>query len=330
MWRSTRIAALVALAVVCGAAAGGCKKAPVVKVDIPMALVPAGSFQMGSPPAEPGRHADELLHDVTLRHAFYVSATPVTQGQYRLVMGTNPSYFKNCGDDCPVEEVNWYDALQFCNKLSTLQGLEPCYNVIGIDVGWNRECAGYRLPTEAEWEYAARAGAKTALPNGDLRELNCGLDPNLDKIAWYCGNSAVNYAGCLDASGAGAAAKCAGTHPVAQKLPNAWRLYDMEGDVLEWVWDAAGDYPTEAAIDPDNGGGGSEYRRINRGCGWHNYASYCRPALRNRDLPGVRGNGLGFRIARTAPAAAAPPPAVTPPSTVMQPSAVAPPAAARP
>jgi formylglycine-generating enzyme required for sulfatase activity len=198
-----------------------------------------------------------------------------------------------------VEQVSWYDALEFCNKLSKLEALEPCYTIVATDVAWKRDCNGYRLPTESEWEYAARAGTTTALPNGELSVIDCRRDPKLDDVAWYCANSTVTYKGCLDIAGWGGP-KCAGPHPVARKQPNAWGLYDMHGNVMEWVWDWFGAYPdavTKETADADAVPSG--WRRVNRGGGWYNYAKFCRSALRNHDGASARGNGLGFRIVRT-------------------------------
>ncbi|MBW2606595.1 MAG: caspase family protein [Deltaproteobacteria bacterium] len=144
-----------------------------------------GTFMMGSPSSEPGRESDEKQHQVTLTKGFYMQTTEVTQGQWRAVMGNNPSHFENCGDDCPVEKVSWNDAQGFIRRLNQKEGSDK-----------------YRLPTEAEWEYAARAGTTTAFENGWISELKCGYDSNLDAMGWYCGNSNRR------------------THPVAQKHPN--------------------------------------------------------------------------------------------------------------
>ncbi len=134
-------------------------------------LIPAGTFVMGSPEYEPGRNADEKQHEVTLSRSFYLQTTPVTQGQWRAVMGDTPSGSAPAGADLPVSGINWQDCQGFLKKMTALgEGT-------------------YRLPIEAEWEYACRAGRDTALANGDLLSLYCEPDPNLDEMGWYCGNS---------------------------------------------------------------------------------------------------------------------------------------------
>jgi len=219
--------------------------------------IPPGTFMMGSPEDEPGRDSDETLHRVTLTRGFYMQTTEVTQGQWKEVMGDNPSYFKECGDDCPVDTVSWDDVQEFIKSL-------------------NRKGEGlYRLPTEAEWEYAARAGSETAYCFG-----NDAAD--LGKYAWY-GESWDR-----------------GTHPVAQKELNAWGLYDMHGNVWEWCQDWYSKYPLGDAIDPTGPESGS-YRVI-RGSSFIYTARDCRSA--NRDywlLPGYRDGNLGFRLVREAP-----------------------------
>lgn len=135
-------------------------------------LIPAGTFIMGSPVNELTRDNDEKQHQVTLTKDFYIQTTEVTQGQWREIMGRNPSNFKNCGDDCPVESVSWNDCQKFILRLNKHEGTNT-----------------YRLPTEAEWEYVCRSGSTTAFFNGDIQERECGPDPNLDQIGWYCGNS---------------------------------------------------------------------------------------------------------------------------------------------
>ena len=219
-----------------------------------------GTFMMGSPSNEPGRVRKKPQHKVTLTKGFYMQTTEVTQGQWKAVMGNNPSNFKNCGDDCPVEQVSWNDAQGFIRKLNQKEGSDK-----------------YRLPTEAEWEYAARAGSRTAFANGGISELECGHDLNLDAMGWYCGNSNKR------------------THPVAQKQPNAWGLYDMHGNVWEWCQDWYGkNYSFSSVIDPTGPSSGSD--RLLRGGSWGNRAKGCRSALRYWYEPGFRVNALGFRL----------------------------------
>ena len=176
----------------------------------------------------------------------------MTQAEWQAVMGSNPSYFDECGRSCPVETVSWDDAQEFIGRLNGRSG-------------GNR----YRLPTEAEWEYAARAGT-----TGDR------YTANLDAIVW-CGFSL--------ASG--------GTRPVGQKESNAWGLHDMLGNVWEWVEDWYDSYPGGAVTDPRGPGSGSS--RVLRGGGWLSYASHCRSSYRNYDTPGYRFHYLGFRLLRT-------------------------------
>lgn len=224
-------------------------------------LIPSGSFVMGSPEGETGRESDEVQHNVTLTQSFYMQKTEVTQGQWKAVMGTNPSSFSSCGDDCPVESVSWEDAQEFIEKLNLHENA-------------NR----YKLPTEAQWEYAARAGTTTALANGNLVETNCNLDTNLNEIGWYCGNADSK------------------THPVAQKKSNAWGLFDMHGNVREWCQDWSESYPTTSVTDPTGPSTGSA--RVLRGGGWGGHARGCRSADRNTG-PGYRGDGIGLRLMRT-------------------------------
>jgi formylglycine-generating enzyme required for sulfatase activity len=135
-------------------------------------LIRAGTFIMGSPLNEPGRDSDERRHKVSLTRPSYVQATEVTQGQWQAVMGENPSHFSACGKTCPVEMVSWYDSQRFIARLNAMAGART-----------------YRLPTEAEWEYAARSGSQTALSNGILTVTGCAYDAKLDRTGWYCGNS---------------------------------------------------------------------------------------------------------------------------------------------
>ena len=263
--------------------------------------IEAGTFTMGSPESELGRQSDETQHEVILTNDFYLSDHEVTQAEWGALIGINPSGRNNgtC-PTCPVEKVNWWEALYYANSLSNLEGLSPCYvledcsgaageglNCTGVTlqddsgnaVATPYECEGYRLPTEAEWEYAARAGTTTAFYNGDITVPE-GSDPNANDIAWYGRNS--DYT----------------TYPVRGKLPNAWGLYDVSGNVGEWTWDWLDFYSGDAA-DPAGPSSGSS--RVLRGGSWNFNARYVRVAYRNFATPGYRSDYIGFRLARTAP-----------------------------
>ncbi len=221
-------------------------------------LLPAGAFKMGSPSDEPGRGNDEIQHQVTLTQTFYMQTTEVTQEQWEAVMGSNPSSFKGC-PTCPVEWVSWND----------VQGYVTEMNKLG-------EGTSYSLPTEAQWEYSARAGSTTAFSNGRITELECECDPNLDLIGWYCYNSGEK------------------PHQVAGKAPNAWGLYDMSGNVSELCQDWYGSYPSGAVIDPT--GPLSGLKRVHRGGSWYNLAVIARSADRRDFHPDALASFLGFRL----------------------------------
>ncbi|MEI7835470.1 MAG: formylglycine-generating enzyme family protein [Planctomycetota bacterium] len=221
-------------------------------VTMNLAMIPAGEFLMGSRDAENGRGRDEgPQRQVTISKAFYMGRYEVTQEQYEAVMGANPSHFK--GAQNPVEMVSWHVAVEFCKKLSQKTG----------------KTAG--LPTEAQWEYACRAGTKTSFEFGDD-------DTNLHDYAWYWVNSESK------------------THPVGQKKPNAWGLYDMPGNVWEWCSDWHADsYANAGTSDPQGPGSGTN--RVLRGGSWHSNPRYCRSASRLRDTPDFRFGLIGFRVA---------------------------------
>ncbi len=219
--------------------------------------IPAGTFMMGSPEGELGRYDNETQHQVTLTNNYFIQTTEVTQGQWRAVVGNNPSYFLSCGDDCPIEWVTWNDIQNFITELNKLEE--------GI----------YRLPTEAEWEYAARAGNTRAFANGEIMDPY-GYDPNLDAIGWYALNSDGQ------------------THPVAQKKPNTWGLYDMHGNVWEWVQDWYDVYTSEAVSDPTGPISGS--MRVVRGGAFGGSPGVCRSAVHSSLSPDYRNDFIGFRL----------------------------------
>jgi len=233
-----------------------------------MVLINGGTFTMGSPANEPERSDDEgPRHEVTIS-PFYMGKYPVTQGEYQAVTGANPSELK--GDNLPVENVSWYEAIEYCNSLSQVEGLTPAYTVNGTNVKWNRNTNGYRLPTEAEWEYACRAGTSTPFYSGK----------SVDDAGWYLMNSDH-------------------THPVGEKQANAWGLYDMHGNVWEWCWDRYRDYsrnlPDINITDPEGAQRGP--CRVLRGGGWRDLAQDLRSAYRRYCTPFNRYNDLGFRLA---------------------------------
>jgi formylglycine-generating enzyme required for sulfatase activity len=255
-----------------------------VQSPVNFVRINGGTFTMGSPSNEPGRGSNETQRQVTVS-SFYMSRYEVTQKEYQEVMGTNPSNFK--GDNLPVERVSWFDAVEYCNARSRKEGLTPAYTIdksrsdpnntseydeyddVRWVVTWNRNANGYRLPTEAEWEYACRAGTTTAYNTGKSENNNTG---------WYAANSARS------------------TQEVGRKLANAWGLYDMHGNVWEWCWDWYGNYASGAQTDPVGASSGSY--RVNRGGSWQHSGQYARSASRAICRPSGWGVSLGFRLVR--------------------------------
>ncbi|MCO6459716.1 MAG: formylglycine-generating enzyme family protein [Pirellulaceae bacterium] len=247
--------------------------------------IPPGTFLMGSPDDEPGRWDDEgPQHQVTLTRGFWLFDTPCTQALWQAVIGTNPSRFRS--PTRPVEKVSWEDCQQFLSKLRTL--------VPGLNVD---------LPTEAQWEYACRAGTTEATYAGPIEILGENNAPILDAIAWYSGNSGVDFD--LD-QGADSSSwpekqhefDWAGTRAVALKRPNRWGLFDMLGNVHEWCSGTERRYRGTAITDPElepESEGGTAARRVFRGGGWDSNARVVRAANRHWHPPGYRHGHLGFR-----------------------------------
>lgn len=265
-----------------------------------MVFIPAGTFLMGSPDSELDRDAAETQHNVTLTRPFFMDRTETSQAAWKALSGgINPSFFQsptgteesteNNFDDGPVERVDWFSALAFANARSTADGLPACYTLLGCEdngAGWQdgthsgctgatlpagTACSGYRLPTESEWEYAARAGATTAFPWGEFEDAN---------FLWFASNAGGR------------------TQPVGTRQPNNWGLNDLLGNVWEWTWDAYGTYPAEAT---DPLGAGDDASRCLRGGAFDTGRQFIRAATRERNGWNATSETLGFRLVRTLP-----------------------------
>ncbi|WP_428262018.1 SUMF1/EgtB/PvdO family nonheme iron enzyme [Haliangium sp.] len=257
-----------------------------------MIALAGGRFRMGTPEIEEGRDDDEGPRQWVTLSPFWMCRTEITQAQWKAMMGKEPSDCDyGCGDELPVQNVSWSDVVDYMNELSRLEELTPCYERTGTVVRWKDECDGYRLPTEAEWEYAARAGSDSAYGFGD----DAG---ELGEYAWYAANADGK------------------THAVATKKPNAWGLYDMHGNVWEWVWDEYGKYQAGSRSDPRGPASAAEPDtahtepdspvRVLRGGSFEVPARFLRSGSRVRYWPRNRDGDLGARCARAAPPASTP------------------------
>ncbi|MCP3873694.1 MAG: formylglycine-generating enzyme family protein [Desulfobacteraceae bacterium] len=253
------------------------------KLGMRFVLIPSGNFLMGSPKSEKGRQWNEKRHKVIISKAFYIGETEVTQGQWEKLVGFNPSSFSKLGKSYPVDTVSWNQCVEFIRVLNEWEGTNK-----------------YRLPTEAEWEYACRAGSTTAFAGGPMTitNFNCNEpEPTIIEMAWYCYNT-----------GLADPARDFKPRPVKTKFPNNWGVYDMHGNVQEWVQDSCKQrnfWRTRVGVvtntykdnivDPLNKKGA---HKIIRGGGWYQTSKYQRSAYRSLYKPGVRRNSLGFRIVR--------------------------------
>jgi len=276
---SSILAVCLALTVV-GLASVSCGKS----AGYEMVRVPGGSFQMGDTAGD-GEDDEKPVHTVTLS-AFSIGKYEVTQSLYESVMGYNPSDFKTKVDNSPklpIENVTWYDAVEFCNKLSERERLQPVYEISGrepatgypvtsaaVMADWSKN--GYRLPTEAQWEYAAKGG------NGSPGNFMSAGSNNIDEVAWYNDNT-------------GTAPEVVGT-----KAPNGLGIYDMSGNVYEWCWDRWGSYSSDAQTNP-TGASSGDYRQ-RRGGSWATKDEYVRSAYRSLKKPGELDEYTGFRLVR--------------------------------
>lgn len=267
----------------------GVSAAEEISVPEGFLLITGGSFDMGSPDSEPWRSGDETLHTVTVGD-FYMSAYEVTQQEYADVMGTNPSNFS--GANLPVENVSWLDAVSYCNARSEQEGLTPAYTVTEDSVSWNRAADGYRLPTEAEWEYACRAGTTTPFNTQtsiSAEEANYWGDyPYMIEDNYFNQENLETQPGVYRQT----------TVAVDSFAPNGWGLYNMHGNVGEWVWDFYGEYSTDDQIDPSGPETGN--RRVYRGGGWNDFAKNLRSAYRAAFPQENESYNIGFRLVRNA------------------------------
>jgi formylglycine-generating enzyme required for sulfatase activity len=229
-----------------------------------MVKIPAGTFLMGSPVEEYGRLNDELQHKVTLTKDFWIGKYEVTQSQWRALTNENPAAIIDAAH--PVEQVSWHDAKEFCDKLNEKFQKE-------LPTGYK-----FNLPTEAQWEYACRAGTNTALNNGLNLSSYRHACPHMDKVGWYKGN----FGGVRSHK------------KVGKKQPNAWGLYDMHGNVSEWCLDTFDDYTEDDAIDPV--AKSFSLRRALRGGCWSFAARHCRSASRQKGMASRRFSHVGFRL----------------------------------
>jgi len=229
--------------------------------------IEGGTFQMGS---NNGNDDEKPVHIVTVK-SFSMGKYPVTQKEWTEIMGNNLCHFK--GENLPVENVSWHEAVEYCNKRSLKEGLSPVYSGSGDNITCDWNANGYRLPTEAEWEYAAKGG------NKDKILFEYSGSNSMEAVAWYDKNSEGS------------------THPVGTKEPNSLGLYDMSGNVWEWCWDWYRSYSSQDQKDPKGALSGSH--RVMRGGSWRYEGRYLRSSYRGFVIPSRRYSYFGFRLVRS-------------------------------
>jgi len=247
-------------------------------ISIDMVAITGGTFNMGNTGTAESYGGEHIVHPVTISYNFYMGKYEVTQEQYEIVMDENPSTTKD--PEMPVEGVDWFEAVEFCNKLSDILGYVKCYSGSGDNMTCDFDANGYRLPTEAEWEYACKAGTGTDYYSGDMTGTGYAEEPNLNGVGWYMHNSNME------------------PQKIGLKSQNSFSLCDMHGNVSElcWDWYSADYYNNSPHTDPTGPAQGTE--RVERGGRSGIQAYWCRSSVRNKINPET--GFLGFRVVRTA------------------------------
>jgi formylglycine-generating enzyme required for sulfatase activity len=266
---------IIIIMIIFAACGGSDSPAPTNPFVLETIIINVDSFQMGNTGAYSSNDDDKPLHKVILTKSLIMSKYEITLGEWKKTMGVGHSSFRS--DSFPIDNASWKDAILFCNQLSQNQALSKCYEFKGNVVVCNWNANGWRLPTEAEWEYACKAGTATDFYNGNLTVNECSpIDPNLNEIGWYCSNSS------------------SGSHLTGFKQPNSFGLYDMLGNVAEWCWDYWGPYSKLSVTDPKGLDSGTAH--VLRGGAWYSDPTKCRSSFRDSSSANIAS--FGFRICR--------------------------------